>query len=131
MKSHVWLGEHMDSSDKILNAASLLARAEADTGLSDYGDVTLPARFGLAVSWLRSQGMNEAGQRAAASVCMWLLTSRLQFMEDRKRLPVDAETVEKPLFATGAPRSGTTFLHALLAVDPNGRALRFSDVMHP
>jgi hypothetical protein len=121
----------VDSSEKILNAASLLARAEADTGLSDYGDVTLPARFGLAVSWLRSQGMNEAGQRAAASVCMWLLTSRLQFMEDRKRLPVDAETVEKPLFATGEPRSGTTLLHALLSVDPNGRALRFWEVMHP
>jgi hypothetical protein len=131
MKSHVWLGEHMDSSDKISSAASLLARAEADTGLSDYGDVTLPARFGLAVSWLRSQGMNEAGQRAAASVCMWLLTSRLQFMEDRERLPVGAEIIDKPLFATGEPRSGTTLLHALLSVDPNGRALRFWEVMYP
>jgi hypothetical protein len=131
MKSFGWLGEHMDSSAEILNAATLLARAEADTGLQDYGDDTLPARFGLAASWLQSQEMNEAGQRAAAAVCLWLLTSRLQLLEDRKRLPIAQESIEKPLFATGEPRSGTTLLHALLSVDPNGRALRFWEVMYP
>jgi hypothetical protein len=131
MKSLGWLGEHMDSSAEILNAATLLARAEADTGLRDYGDETLPARFGLAVSWLQGQGMNEAGQQAAAAVCLWLLTSRLQLLEDRKRLPIAQESIEKPLFATGEPRSGTTLLHALLSVDPNGRALRFWEVMYP
>src|SRR5262249_20940681 len=31
----------------------------------------------------------------------------------------------------GEPRSGTTLLHALLAVDPNGRSLRFWEVMYP
>ena len=41
------------------------------------------------------------------------------------------EKIEKPLFATGEPRSGTTLLHALLSVDPNGRALRFWEVMYP
>ncbi len=131
MKSSGWLGEHMDSSAEILNAATLLARAEADTGLRDYGDDTFPARFGLAVSWLQSQEMNETGQRAAAAVCLWLLTSRLQLLEDRKRLPIAQESIEKPLFATGEPRSGTTLLHALLSVDPNGRALRFWEVMYP
>ena len=37
----------------------------------------------------------------------------------------------RPVFATGEPRSGTTLLHALLSVDPNGRALRFWEVMYP
>jgi hypothetical protein len=131
MRSYVLLGEHMASTNEILNADTLLAQAEADTRLSDYGDDTLPARFRQAVTWLQSQEMNEAGQRAAASVCLWLLTSRLQLMEDRKRSPVAAEKIEKPLFATGEPRSGTTLLHALLSVDPNGRALRFWEVMYP
>jgi hypothetical protein len=75
--------------------------------------------------------MDEAGQREAASVCLWLLTSRLEFFEDFKRHPIGEEPIERPLFATGEPRSGTTLLHALLSVDPNGRALRFWEVMYP
>jgi len=121
----------MTSSNEILNAGALLARAEAETGLHDYGDDTLATRFGQAVSYLQKQAMDEAGQRAAASVCLWLLSSRLQLIEDRKRWPIAAEEIEKPLFATGEPRSGTTLLHALLSVDPNGRALRFWEVMYP
>ncbi len=121
----------MAATHDILNADKLLARAQAETGLTDYGDDTLPSRFHLAVAWLQKQQMDEAGQRAAAAVCAWLLTSRLQFMEDRKRYPIADEQIEKPLFATGEPRSGTTLLHALLSVDPNGRALRFWEVMYP
>lgn len=120
-----------DTSNSILNSEKLLAEAQSATGLSDYGDDSLPARFGLAVDHLRSIGMDAAGQRAAADVCHWLLTSRLQFFEDRKRHPIAAERIEQPLFATGEPRSGTTLLHALLAVDPKGRSLRFWELMYP
>jgi len=115
----------------MLDAGTLLEAAQAETGLADYGDETLPDRFSLAVARIRDAGMDESGQRAAASVCHWLLTSRLQFFEDRKRHPIAEETVERPLFATGEPRSGTTLLHALLSVDPHGRALRFWEVMYP
>lgn len=115
----------------ILNAQVLLAQAEHETGLSDYGDQTLATRFGQAVSYLQNQALDEAGQRAAASVCLWLLTSRLQLIEDHKRYPMAAERIENPLFATGEPRAGTTLLHALLSVDPNARALRFWEVMYP
>lgn len=118
-------------SAEILDADALLEAAEAETGLFDFGDETLPDRFRLAVAKIRDAGMDEAGQRAAASVCSWLLTSRLQFFEDRKRYPIAEEVIERPLFATGEPRSGTTLLHALLSVDPSQRALRFWEVMYP
>ena len=121
----------MNSAADILDPETLLAKARSETGLGDWGDDTLPARFRLAAEHLRSQNMSEAGQRAAASVCHWLLTSRLEFFADRERYPIAAEKIERPLFATGEPRSGTTLLHALLAVDPNGRALRFWEVMYP
>jgi hypothetical protein len=115
----------------ILDAAAILARAEAETGVRDYGDKTLPARFGQAVDHLRGIGMDAAGEQAAASVCHWLLTSRLNLFADRKRFPIAAEVVERPMFATGEPRSGTTLMHALMAVDPDARALRFWEVMYP
>jgi Sulfotransferase family len=121
----------MGAPDHVLDADALLARAEATTGCRDYGDETLPARFALAVAYLQGQRMDASGQRAAAAVCSWLLSSRLQLIEDRKRHPIAAETIERPLFATGEPRSGTTLLHALLSVDPHARALRFWEVMYP
>ena len=114
-----------------LDAEALLAEAQRRTGLSDFGDASLPARFGLAVEHLKSVGMDEAGRRAAAGTCLWLLTSRLELFADRKRYPIGEEVIERPLFATGEPRCGTTLLHALLSVDPHGRALRFWEVMYP
>jgi hypothetical protein len=75
--------------------------------------------------------MDEAGQRIAADMALDLLSIRLRFFEDRKRYPIGDEVIDRPIFATGEPRSGTTLLHALLSVDPNGRALRFWEVMHP
>jgi len=114
-----------------LDADAMLQAAQAATGLSDFGDETLASRFKLAVEQISKTGMDEAGMRAAAAVCHWLLTSRLQMFEDRKRYPIADEKIEKPLFATGEARSGTTLLHALLAVDPNARSLRFWEVMYP
>jgi hypothetical protein len=117
--------------EEILDADALLAAARAETGLSDYGDETLPERFKLAVNHLRNAGLDRAGQLAAASVCHWLLTSRLELLEDRNRFPIEQEQIDRPMFATGEPRSGTTLLHALLSVDPDARSLRFWEVMYP
>lgn len=127
----------MSSTTEILNADKLLAAAKAATGLTAlndetcWGDDTLPERFKLAVAQIQSAGMNEDGQQKAADICHWLLTSRLQFFADHKTYSIDQEKIERPLFATGEPRSGTTLLHALLSVDPNAQALRFWEVMYP
>ncbi|MGV0838006.1 sulfotransferase family protein [Mycolicibacterium thermoresistibile] len=114
-----------------LVAADLLARAEAQTGLHDYGDFSLPQRFAVAVDRLNSVGMNAEGLHRAAEVCRWLLTTRLEFIADRTRYPIDAERIDRPMFVTGEPRSGTTLMHALMSVDPHARALRFWEVMYP
>ncbi len=115
----------------MLYAASLLQQAQDETGLADWGDDSLPERFGMAVDLLNKQGLDVAGEETAAGVCRWLLTSRLQVFEDFKRYPIAEEKIESPVFATGEGRSGTTFLHALLSVDPNGRALRFWELFYP
>ena len=115
----------------MLGAKALLARAQAETGLSDWGDDSLPERFGLAAQHLEAMGMDAAGQRRAEAVCHGLLTSRLRFFDDPKRLPIGEEVIDRPMFATGEPRSGTTLMHALMSVDPEARALRFWEVMYP
>ena len=84
-----------------MDADALLAQAESSTGLRDYGDNSLPERFRQAVAYLQSVGMDAAGQQAAASVCLWLLTSRLEFLEDRHRYPIEEEIIETPLNRLG------------------------------
>ncbi|MBI3228531.1 MAG: sulfotransferase [Mycolicibacterium cosmeticum] len=118
-------------TDTTLDAGALLADAQARTGLTDWGDPTLPERFGAVVELLTAAGMDDAGRRHAAQVCGELLTSRLEFFEDRRRYPVADEVISAPMFVTGEPRTGTTLMHALMSVDPDARALRFWEVMYP
>ncbi|MYM63879.1 sulfotransferase [Pseudomaricurvus sp. HS19] len=117
---------------ELLNANELLQAAKSSTGLSDWGDDSLPQRFDMAIDKLNAIAMDNVGRQATADVCQWLLTSRLKFFNDHKITPGLAdEVIEQPLFATGEPRSGTTLLHALLSVDPDSRSLRFWEVMYP
>src|SRR5215831_4161878 len=114
-----------------LNAESLLAAAETATGLSEWGDPSFKERFEKAVQHLRSIKMDVAGRQKSKAVCQWLLTDRLRFFDDHERYALGREVIERPMFATGEPRSGTTLMHALMSVDPDARALRFWEVMHP
>ncbi len=116
---------------EILDADTLLAAAEAQTGLRDWGDDTFRDRFTLAVKLIRGASMDADGQRLAAANILWLLGDRLRFFNDHVTYELDREVIERPMFVTGEPRSGTTLLHVLLSVDPNARALRFWEVMHP
>src|SRR6201985_1868055 len=119
------------ASENTLDAQAMLARAQVETGLHDWSDATLPERFGLAVDQLNAGAMDADGRRQAAEVCHWLLTSRLEFFEDRNRYPIADEVIDSPMLVTGEPRSGTTLMHALMSVDPDARALRFWEVMYP
>lgn len=114
-----------------LDARDLLRRAIDGTGLSDWADPGFPDRFALAVAHINTIPMDTGGRKAAAETIHWLLTDRLRFFQDRKDLPLADEAIERPMFATGEPRSGTTLMHALMAADPDARALRFAEVMHP
>ena len=105
--------------------------AEAATGLDDFGDDTLAERVALVVDVIEQSSLDDEGERAAEATIHGLLTSRLSFFDDRRRLPLADEQITRPVFATGEPRSGTTLLHALLAADPEARALRFWEVMYP
>src|SRR5947209_1418036 len=75
-----------------LDASALLAGAQAETGLDDYVDPTLPERFALAIDHLNGIGLDANGIEQAERVCHWLLTYRRDFIEDSNSLPEDDRT---------------------------------------
>lgn len=115
----------------MIEVDTLIDRATEATGLTDFGDDTLPERVQLVVDAVNESDLEADGEAAADATIHDLLTLRLQFFQDRKVYPLAAEEIVRPIFVTGEPRSGTTLLHALLAADPNGRALRFWELMYP
>ncbi len=50
---------------------------------------------------------------------------------EREHPAILAEPIAQPIFITGLPRSGTTFLHGLLAEDPANRAPRIWESIYP
>jgi len=116
-----------------LDEKILLGKACKRVGLDDFGDDSFlePLRL-LLNSYETEAELNFIGRICVQNDILRLLGNRLRLVEDRKRFPeIAAEIIRRPLFITGLPRSGTTFLHALLAQDPAHRAPQVWEVMYP
>src|SRR5438105_3136288 len=102
--------------------AELLADAERAAGLSDWGgDQSFRNGLRVYVEDLVDIAAAQAG--ALRGTLVHLLAQRLQLIEDGKRNPgILAEDVGQPVVILGIPRGGTTYTHALLALDPAARA---------
>ncbi len=116
-----------------LDEAALLEESREQTGLEDFGDEAFRRPLGILLeSFERDADLNLVGRICVRSEIVRKLRNRLHMVEDRKRHPEIAdEEIRRPLFITGLPRSGSTFLHALLSQDPGCRAPQIWEVMDP
>src|SRR5690606_15417228 len=61
-----------------------------------------------------------------------LLSNRLQVEDWYRRHPeIDEQEIANPVFVTGLPRTGTTALGHMLALDPETRVLRGWEAQEP
>jgi Sulfotransferase family len=115
----------MSEGDGIGTAADLHAAATRITGLADFGAGDY--RDGLAVlleSYARDAGLTAAGTKAIRAMLRGALVARLLSEAGWARYPEHAEvSIERPVFVTGLPRTGTTALHRLLTTDPAHQGL--------
>lgn len=115
-----------------LEIESLLTDAQERTGLQDYGHGDF--REGLAAlvqTYENNQFTDDAVKKLKRRMAD-LLQSRLQVEEAWKRHPqVLAETIKRPLFLTGLPRTGTSALLNVLANDPATRELKLWEAHNP
>src|SRR5882724_8074026 len=103
------------------------------TGLTDFGDPPLEPTLSVLLDSLEHEAdLSLLGRFLIRSHLLELLETRLRLTEDWKHSK-DSEPapISRPVFITGMPRSGSTFLHELLAADPGNRAPRVWEVMFP
>jgi hypothetical protein len=116
-----------------LRAEELLERARRRAGLTDFGDT--PFLEGL-------QMFLEACTEEAELGLFGLFGTRwdvLRFLSNLLQLryhevvapEILERPIERPIFITGVPRSGTTYLHQLLTNDPANRVPRVWQLIHP
>lgn len=116
-----------------LDPEALLAAAERRTRLSDWGDDRFREGLHALVGSFETQNnATTFGRIFFREYCVAALANRLRIQDELKRHPEILETpIPRPLFITGLPRSGTTFLHRLMCEDPNGRPLLFWETFEP
>src|SRR5262249_30685131 len=109
-----------------LDAGTLLAAARRRAGRSDFGDGRFREGLGALVDGFHARDDAHAfGGILFSNWVVSLLVSRLKIQADLTRHPEILDVpLARPLFITGLPRSGTTFLHRLMSEDPAGRTLR-------
>jgi hypothetical protein len=111
--------------DDVGTYEDLHASASKMTGLTDFGDPIYEDGLRLLLDDYESvAGLTGEGNYMQRTFLRGALVGRLLTVSALTRFPgfVDVP-VERPIFVTGIPRSGTTALHRLLCADPASQGL--------
>ena len=116
-----------------LSEPALLAEAEAKAGLHDFGGDDF--RHGLRAlleMYDTTARLSPAGRKIARRRILELLTNRLFIQETLKKHPeIKARPIRSPMYLTGLPRTGTSALFNLLAIDEASRPLLYWEGCYP
>ena len=110
-----------------LDPDDLLATARATTGLTDLGEADWPGwedtYRGFITAADAEARLHLLGRVVTRAETLKMIQTWLGLLEHWRTTPaVTAEPVDAPLFVVGPPRTGTTILLELLALDPTLRA---------
>jgi len=116
-----------------MDAEAVLAAARAATGLSDFGAPDFRERLEV---WLQSfdedRELSSFGRAGLFSECVRYAVTRLKLEDLTKRHPEIAKIeIDRPIMIAGLPRSGTTHLLNVMAVDPRLRSTPLWELSEP
>ena len=116
-----------------LDPDELLDAARASTGLADFGDDDWEPPFRTLVAGMNDLSeLNVVGRLSARFELLRCLQTRLRLVDLWSRDPdVLAADVVAPVFILGPPRTGTSILLELLALDPGLRPIVAHEAHHP
>lgn len=116
-----------------LSLDALLKKARENTGLTDFGEDDFRDPLALLLQGLNEEArLNLMGRIIARADLLRTLENRLGLVDLLKKHPeITEQTIQRPLFVVGPPRSGTTIFHDLLAMDPDNRVPLSWEVSYP
>jgi hypothetical protein len=119
--------------DRPLAVDPLIQAARKQTGLEDFGDISFIGPLTrLLESCSRESALGVVGRSATKWDIVRFLSNLLLVQDGVVRYPeMTAAPVQQPIFITGLPRSGTTFLHRLMLTDPANRAPAVWETIYP
>lgn len=101
-------------------AESLMEDARKATGLSDFGrDPSFRTGLDILVRSIEGMNASPALREDGLGRIMGLLIARLRIVEDDRLHPeIAGQVIDRPMFITGLPRTGTTITFDMLSRDP-------------
>jgi hypothetical protein len=116
-----------------LDANEMLATARESTGLHELGDDDWMETYKRRIQSIDAESqLHLLGRLLCRAETIRILQTRLRLMHAWAETPaILEEKIERPIFVLGAPRTGTTILLELLALDPNLRAPIAWEAQHP
>jgi hypothetical protein len=115
----------------------LLQEAQNKTGLQDFGDTDFMEGLGVLLQTYDHNGFTEKGRYKNRKRVLDLLCARLRIENAFKLHPEIRDPgnhtldIKAPMFLTGLPRTGTSALLNLLALDPATRPLYMWEGFNP
>tara|TARA_R110002073_G_scaffold2129_9_gene14781 strand:+ start:546 stop:1760 length:1215 start_codon:yes stop_codon:yes gene_type:complete len=124
---------YADSLDIVLSSQSILAEAQRETGLEDFGPTGFIQRLDLLCDeWGRDSGLTNLGRLSLRNKLLQHARSRLLIRDVLIRHPeIHDVEINAPVIVAGLPRSGTTHLLNLMAADSRLRALPLWESYEP
>lgn len=122
----MWRARPDDDDNLMARASALSERARPDW------DDLAPALGALLHAYRHDADLSPFGVLAARWDIERFLGNLQRLLDEEARAPaILREPVTAPLIITGMPRSGTSFLHGLLAEDPANQAVRCWQTVYP
>jgi len=126
-------GASATASRALLDPGELIDAARSATGLRDFGEPDPRESLRELARALNTEArLTAAGVTAKRASLLRVLSNRLLLQEELRRHPqIAAERILRPIVILGLPRSGTTKLHRMIAVDPAMQKLPLWRLMYP
>ena len=118
------IADYLGLLDRPLDADQLIGMARRQTGLSDFGDISFIGPLTRLLSACSTESALSIVGRVSTRWDVVRFLSNLLLIQQAAAASPDmaAAPIDQPVFITGLPRSGTTFLHRLMLTDPASRA---------
>ncbi len=120
-------------SQTVFDETRLLADAQAQSGLTDFGDEGFREPLSVLLKSLREEApLNATGRAMFRGRIVESLETRLKTQYWISRHPeILDEKIEAPIVIVGLMRTGTTMLHRMLAADPRNHAAMWWETRFP